>query len=145
MPVLQVQAALGYLNADYKRYVTATGEDLSGRAQPQAPDFMGSVKVEWQPLSWLNTTLELTHMDNFYFSDRHDTESASRQLLNGSIEWRKDQWRVSLWGRNLLDEQYTVRGFGSFGNDPRKEYALEPYYQFGEPRVFGLSLRYESR
>jgi len=145
MPVLQVQAAVGYLNADYKRYVTATGEDLSGRAQPQAPDFMGSVKVEWQPLSWLNTTLELTHMDNFYFSDRHDTESASRQQLNGSIEWRKDQWRVSLWGRNLLDEQYTVRGFGSFGNDPRKEYALEPYYQFGEPRVFGLSLRYESR
>ena len=145
LPELKLEATVGYLNADYKRYITAAGEDLSGRAQPQAPDLMGSVKVNWQPLSWLSATLELTHMDSFYFSDRHETQSASRELLNGTIEWRQDKWRVSLWGRNLLNKEYTVRGFGSFGNDPRKEYAVEPYYQFGEPRVLGLTLRYETR
>jgi len=106
---------------------------------------MGSVKADWQPLPRLRATLEFTHMDSFYFSDRHETESGSRDLLNGTIEWRKDRWRVSLWGRNLFNQQYAVRGFGSFGNDPRKEYAVEPYYQLGEPRVFGLTLRYESR
>jgi hypothetical protein len=36
-----------------------------------------------------------------------------------------------------------VRGFGSFGNDPRNGYITEPYYQFGEPRVFGLSGKYD--
>ena len=143
-PRLKLQATLGYLNADYKRYTTASGDNLSGRAQPQAPDLMGSMKADWQLLPQLRATLEFTHMDSFYFSDRHETESASRNLLNGTIEWRKDRWRVSLWGRNLFNQQYTVRGFGSFGNDPRKEYAVEPYYQLGEPRVLGLTLRYES-
>jgi iron complex outermembrane receptor protein len=36
-----------------------------------------------------------------------------------------------------------VRGFGGFGNDPRKFYATEPYYQYGEPKSLGLSARYE--
>jgi hypothetical protein len=30
-----------------------------------------------------------------------------------------------------------------FGNDPRKEYVNEAYRQFGEPRVFGIDVRYE--
>ena len=47
-----------------------------------------------------------------------------------------------LWGRNLIDETTFVRGFGTFGNDPRKEYALEPYRQYGEPRMVGLTLSY---
>jgi len=48
---------------------------------------------------------------------------------------------LSLWGRNLTDQDYAVRGFffGEFGNDPRKGYAPEPYVQFGEPRVVGIS------
>ena len=36
-----------------------------------------------------------------------------------------------------------TRGFGGFGNDPRKLYATEAYYQLGEPRVYGVDLRYE--
>jgi len=83
-------------------------------------------------------------MDDFFFSDRHNTRAVKRELVNGHIDWRQSSWRLSLWGRNLLNDDYTVRGFGSFGNDPRKEYVVEPYYQFGEPRVFGLTLTYDS-
>ena len=38
-------------------------------------------------------------------------------------------------------ETIYLRGFGSFGNDPRKFYAIEPYFQFGAPRVIGISGR----
>jgi hypothetical protein len=47
-----------------------------------------------------------------------------------------------MWGRNMTDELTITRGFGTFGNDPRKEYALEPYYQFGEPRTVGATVGY---
>ena len=80
--------------------------------------------------------------DAFYFSDRHYSRSGSYDLLSGSLGWRNDQWTLSLWGRNLTDEDYYVRGFGSFGNDPRKGYITEPYYQYGEPRMVGLSAGY---
>ena len=143
-PTLKLGATLGLLRADYQRYVTATGEDLSGRAQPQAPNTMGSLTLAWLPTSGLTAGLEVTYMDDFFFSDRHDTRAVKRELVNGHIDWRQGSWRLSLWGRNLLNDDYTVRGFGSFGNDPRKEYVVEPYYQFGEPRVFGLTLTYDS-
>ncbi|MFQ3263506.1 MAG: iron complex outermembrane receptor protein, partial [Porticoccaceae bacterium] len=39
-------------------------------------------------------------------------------------------------------EDVIVRGFGGFGNDPRKYYATEAYYQFGEPRALGVSGQY---
>ena len=40
------------------------------------------------------------------------------------------------------DEDYFVRAFGSFGNDPRKFYATEPYFQFGEPRISGVTFEF---
>ena len=75
-------------------------------------------------------------------SDRHDLKSPSYDLLNMRLGYAARQWSVALWARNLTDEDYYVRGFGTFGNDPRKEYAVEPYYQYGEPRVVGVSTRF---
>ena len=49
---------------------------------------------------------------------------------------------MALWARNIGDTDYETRGFGGFGNDPRKGYAVEPYYQFGEPRVVGITASY---
>ena len=50
----------------------------------------------------------------------------------------------------LFDNRLTIvkiamhgNSIGTFGNDPRKEYALEPYRQYGEPRMVGLYLSYD--
>jgi len=139
---LQLSGALGLLGAEFDRYTTANGEDLSGREQPHAPSWQYRVAGDWDINARLSLGLELTAMDSFYFSDRHETRSPERTLLNGHITWQQGAWQLQLWGRNLADENYYNRGFGSFGNDPRKEYAVEPYYQFGEPRTIGLSAQY---
>jgi hypothetical protein len=47
---------------------------------------------------------------------------------------------VTLWTRNLLDEDVAVHGL-YFGNDPRKGWVPEQYLQFGEPRLIGISVR----
>ena len=49
---------------------------------------------------------------------------------------------AAIEGALANEQRVEVRGFGTFGNDPRKEYALEPYRQFGEPRIVGLTLSY---
>ena len=77
--------------------------------------------------------------DDFYFSDRHSAKAGSYDLLHGRVGYATENWWVALWGRNLTDEDYYVRGFGSFGNDPRKDYVTENYYQYGEPRMVGVS------
>ena len=87
-------------------------------------------------------TADIEGKDKFYLSSSHDEQSESYWLLNTNLAYSADQWSLSVWGRNLTDEDVIVRGFGGFGNDPRKYYATEPYYQLGEPRTFGVSGQY---
>jgi outer membrane receptor protein involved in Fe transport len=45
-----------------------------------------------------------------------------------------------LWGRNVFDEIYTVRGF-FFGNEP-PDFPNTLYTRQGDPRQFGVTVRY---
>lgn len=144
-PTQQVVAALtlGLLDAQFDRYITATGGDLSGRDQPQAPDWQYSAGITWRASALASLQLEVAGSDSYFFSDRHDVRAPETHQLNASLSGQWQRWRWTLWGRNITDETTFVRGFGTFGNDPRKEYALEPYRQYGEPRMVGLSLSYD--
>jgi iron complex outermembrane receptor protein len=123
---LQLWANLGLLETEFDDYSNIFGEDLSGRDQAQAPNYQYSVGGHYSLAQGLYLRLEVEGKDAFYFSDRHDARSDSYDLLNATLGWRDEQWSLSLWGRNLTDEDYYVRGFGSFGNDPRKGYVTEP-------------------
>ena len=68
-----------------------------------------------------------------------DVRTDAYTLWNASLGYEAERWRVKLWGRNLGDEDYTVRGF-YFGNDPRTGYEAEGWTQFGEPRRYGVTL-----
>ncbi len=62
----------------------------------------------------------------------------SHQIVNGSVGFEKGIWELTLWGHNLLDELYAVRGF-YFGLTP-PDYADTLYVSYGDPRQVGLSL-----
>ena len=81
--------------------------------------------------------------DKFYLSSSHNEESTAYTLLNAAINYEPTNLKISIWGKNLFNEEVVIRGFGGFGNDPRKYYEVEPYYQLGSPRTYGLTLKYE--
>ncbi|MFK7976219.1 MAG: TonB-dependent receptor [Halioglobus sp.] len=139
---LQLWANIGLLETEFEDYINADGRDLSGRDQAHAPNYQYSVGGRYDFTHGIYARLELEGKDTFYFSDRHDEQAGSYDLINASVGIERDSWTLALWGRNLTDEDYTVRGFGSFGNDPRKGYITEPYYQYGEPRMVGVSASY---
>ena len=136
---LSIQGSLGLLETEYDTPLSTT---LDSRDQAHAPRYqfaLGSSLRISENLSW---TADIEGKDKFYLSSSHNEQSESYWLLNTNLAYSADQWTLSVWGRNLTNEDVIVRGFGGFGNDPRKYYATEPYYQFGEPRVFGVSGRY---
>lgn len=136
---LTLFANLGLLKTEFDEYIDADGNDLSGRDQAQAPRYQYAVGGHYAFGAGFYLRMDVEGRDSAYFSDRHDLKSPSYNLLNARVGYTGKQWSVALWARNLTDENYYVRGFGTFGNDPRKEYAVEPYYQYGEPRVVGVS------
>jgi outer membrane receptor protein involved in Fe transport len=136
---LALFAHLGLLRTEFDQYTDPAGNDLSGRDQAQAPHYQYAVGGRYDFAGGFYLRLDLEGRDSAYFSDRHDLESPAYSLLNARLGYSGQRWSLALWGRNLADENYYVRGFGEFGNDPRKDYAVEPYYQYGEPRVVGVS------
>jgi iron complex outermembrane receptor protein len=138
---LEIYGSLGLLDTEFSDYIYKDGTKETGREQAHAPNYQFNfglnyfISDEWQ------FNLSVDGKDEFYFSDSHNEKSESVALLHGSIRYIAQDWQVKLWARNILDEEYQTRGF-YFGNDPRDGYTGKPYYQYGEPAVFGLTFDY---
>lgn len=137
---LGLTASLGLLDATFDSFLNSKNQDLSGRDQAHAPGYMAHLALDYNVGAW-SIAASLDAKDDFYFSDSHHVQSDPYELLNIRVRYSTERWSLSLWGRNLTDQDYAVRGFffGEFGNDPRKGYAPEPYLQFGEPRIIGVT------
>ncbi|MDX2463299.1 MAG: TonB-dependent receptor [Porticoccus sp.] len=151
--VVQFYGSLGLLRATFKDFesfshvdadpANGIAKDLSGHEQAHSPSYQFALGVELALTHNLTAGLELEGKESFYLSPRHNAKTNRYELINTRLNYRLADWEVSLWGRNLADRDVIVRGFGSFNNDPRDFYTgIEPYYQYGEPRIFGASAKY---
>jgi len=136
---LILYGSAGLLNTEYKDFINSTGDSLDGREQAHAPGYQFTLGTTVQLSPALSLDLNVQGRDQFFFSDSHTVQSKEYTLLNASLQYVASHFDLTLWGRNLSDEDYFVRGF-FFGNDPRENYSAKGYTQLGEPRVFGLTL-----
>ena len=136
---LRLSGSLGLLRTKFRDFVNSAGEDLDGRDQPHAPRYQFHLAADYRFDAGFYARLEAEGRDDFFFSGSHQERSSSYELLNARAGWQGERVEIALWGRNLTDKDYEVRGFGGFGNDPRDGYAPGRYTQFGAPRTLGVS------
>ncbi|OHU86140.1 MULTISPECIES: TonB-dependent receptor [Pseudoalteromonas] len=115
---------------------------LDGREQAQAPRYQYSLAVNYQVTERLFAEVSVEGKDDYYHSISHDAKADNSNLLNASISYYANSWSLTAWGRNLADQDVEVRGF-RFPNNPLKDYIEETYVQYGEPRLLGLTFKYE--
>jgi iron complex outermembrane receptor protein len=156
---LRFFAAAGILNAEFADFVSQSHVDakddnngaalapvnLDGREVAHAPKYQFFVGSEISLMANLILRVELEGKDEFYFSNSHNEKSSDYELINARLTYFASNWDVSLWGRNLTDQDYQTRGFyfsNAFGNNPANGYAPETYSQLAEPRVVGVSANY---
>ncbi|WP_296590549.1 TonB-dependent receptor [Methylophaga sp.] len=143
----RVFAALGLLSATFDEYenpeLEAEGFNVEGRRQAHAPAYqftLGS-EVYLNPNWTFRANIE--GKDEFYFSNSHDSKSGSYVITNASLQYQKQSWKFTLWGRNLFDKDYYTRGF-FFDNTPPNYVGNEnTYKQYGDPRTFGMTVSYD--
>lgn len=140
-PNVELYGALGLLDTEFNGIIDSNGLEIPARDQAHAPNYQFSLGINYYPNeNWL-VNLTLDGKDEFYFSDSHDQKSDTVEVINASIAYLQDNWDVRLWVRNLLDENYSTRGF-YFGNDARDNYTAKSYEQLAEPVVFGVTFDY---
>lgn len=148
----RLSGQLGLLQTEYSRFTrleqAADGgltpvinKALDGRDQAQAPNWQYALAVQRHFANW-SLHFEQTGGDGYYFSDSHSRKSDSRHLSHARLSYSRHRWSFSAWMRNILDENVQVHGF-YFGNDPEIGYEERVYTQLGEPRRFGVSLRFD--
>ena len=135
---LHLLLGLGLLSTQYDN--DETGRDLGGRDQAHAPRYQFFAGAEYEFGGGWSLQVEAEGKDEFYYSVTHNARSDPFELWHASLNYTSDVWHVQLWGRNLTDADYHVRGF-FFGNDPRDLYTPRVFTQLGAPRQVGLSVQ----
>lgn len=137
LDTMRLHASLGLLHTRLKQ----AGASFDGRDAAHAPEYQFALGVDFDHGRGWFSGLDIEGKDGFYFSDSHNASANAYTLLNARVGYQQDNWRVTVWGKNLTDQTYAVRGF-EFGNDPRNGYATEQYVQLGAPRMLGVSTRF---
>lgn len=139
----QLDASVGYLSATFEGYTLADGTEVFEQRQAQSPKWTANLYSEYALTDNVLWRVDVDYKSEYRFSDGHDVTSPSTTLVNSEIVVLHGDWQTSLWVQNAFDREYYTRGFGGFSNDPRDEYAFdEPYYQIGNGRQFGVTVKY---
>ena len=135
---LDFGGSLGLLRSRYHGFVQ-NGVELPDRELPHAPPWAAAVNATWRDPRGPYARLDVTGMGSFFYDlPPNETRSSAYGLVNGKLGWETQRLEVYLWGRNLLNKNYTVRGF-FFGDEP-PDFPNKLYVQLGEPRNWGLHL-----
>jgi outer membrane receptor protein involved in Fe transport len=133
---LELYANIGLLDATFDDFITPQ-VDLSGREQAHAPDYTLAAGASYRHEGGFFARVDMTARDAFYFDVSHDQVSRPYELINARVGYDAGRWSLQLWGRNLLDREYAVRGF-YFGNEP-PNFPNALYTRLGDARQVGVT------
>ena len=137
---LELGGSLGLLQTLYRGFVQ-NDVVLPDRALPHAPAWQAALNATWRDPRGPFARLDLSGMGPFFYDlPPNWTRSKGYGLVNGKVGWQTARYEMYLWGRNLLDKDYSVRGF-YFGDQP-PDFANALYTQLGEPRNWGVHFTY---
>jgi len=149
---LSFTGSLGLLNTHVDAFAFESDSGviltLGDRSAAHAPKYSFNIAVDFGQDEGIFARVELSGKDKFYFSESHNEISNPYQLLNGHIGYNFGNWSVKIWGRNILDIRYEIRGF-YFGLEPiwndelqDHEYPAKKYVSYGDPEHFGVTVDY---
>ena len=131
-----LDAAYGYAHAVFDEYKSGK-DDYAGKYIPLAPRETMSANVAYSipaPRSFANyliLNVGWNGVGRIYWNEENSLSQAFYAIWNASLSWEKGHYGVSLWGKNLLNEDFKTFYFKSIGNN---------FFAKGKPLQFGVSL-----
>ncbi len=116
------------------------GIEYGDREQAHAPSYTYNITIDYKVFEFIYFNLSFHGMDKFYFDDQYEYTSNCRDLIDFSFNYKKNNYQVSIWSKNFLNEKYEVRGY-TFGLEP-PNYTQQNYKSYGSPLEYGITLGY---
>lgn len=145
---LSLRGALGLLDTERDTY-TDPGGVVPERELSNAPSYTYTLGARYEPGQRWFADVELLGRDEYFESNSHREKRNAYAIVNASVGLRMNRWTVTVWGRNLFDEEYEQRVF-LFSNeldtstpDPFDFAADRRFESPADPRQVGVSLAYQ--
>jgi iron complex outermembrane receptor protein len=137
---LQLSAAFGYVDTEFDEYVDPYGVDVSGNSLTFAPETTLALGAQysWEVRRGLEPFVRVDWMDvGEFFYDPQNLESESYQLVDLRVGFRAEAVTLSVWAKNLFDEEYVPVAFQASPADPSVFVG-----ESGAPQMVGVTLRF---
>ncbi len=138
---LTVSASYTYLGTDKHTQANPLDPTLSQTFHiTQAPEHAGSLAIDYAISKNLSSHIDITSTDSYAHVSfeplRLDAYTLVNARLSLDIPLQDNNLAISLWARNLLDEEYAINGFAV------RVPADTVTQVFGDPRTYGMQLSF---
>jgi len=133
-------AGLGLLETTRESY-TDPGGVVASRDLANAPAYTYNVSIDYRADCGFLAHAELVGRDSYYESNSHNEKRDAYAVINASLGYHYKNWTLTLWARNLFDEDYQKRVF-FFANEGPDFDRIQRYEDPADPRQFGATLNY---
>ncbi|MBO5878406.1 MAG: TonB-dependent receptor [Alistipes sp.] len=135
---LRLMANYGYTHAEFEEFNDGVN-DYSGNYLPYAPKHTVSLGASYN--MWIGGSLldeivlsaSWQGAGDIYWNEANTLKQDFYSLLNASVELRKGDFSLSLWGRNLTNTDYYTFYFKSMNNN---------FFNYGKPARLGVTLSF---
>ncbi len=128
--------SFGYTDAKFVDYVDGE-DDFSGNRIPYIPEYTFHVgfvynhEFDYNMLDKVMFQIDYRGVGKHYWQEENISYQDYYGLLNSKITFEKDDFAISLWGKNLLNEDFQAFYFNALGKS---------YAQLGQPALYGVRL-----
>ena len=128
---LTLSAAVGLVNAEFDNYIDPKDNDLSGNDINFVPEYTANLAAHINLPGNLSMLWEVQGIGDHWFNEENTDEQDAYALVNGRISYRRDNWELFVYARNLADEGYSNNAL---------DFAGTIMHVPGRPRTIGVGL-----
>ncbi|RXK04560.1 TonB-dependent receptor [Halarcobacter ebronensis] len=132
---LEITGAFGIIQTEYDSY-NVGDYNFSGNKIETTPSHTANLSIIYNNPSGFYARTDVRNQGSMYFYDdlnKSFVKEDSYTLINAKIGYKFSDWDIYIFGKNLTDEKYI---------NMYETNSYFSYASFGDPRFFGLGIKY---
>lgn len=139
-PVWSLRGSIGLMRSELDRFTLSNGNTGGGRALANTPRYGYAIGTRYGAAKGFFGSADFVRRASQYDSNNQNEARREFEVVNVSVGYAWEHWSVTLWAKNLFDEEYDNRVF-FFGNEG-PNYTATRYEDRAAPQQVGITGSY---
>ena len=138
---LALYGSIGTLKTYVSKFIFE-GNTYGNRENAHSPKLnlnMGINLILSNFINGLSISFNTNYKSSFYFDDQNTHKSEPYAISNCSINYIYNHIEISIWGKNIFNKKYPIRGY-TFALDPT--YEIRNWKSYGDLASIGITVQY---